>query len=315
MKKRVLIVTDGKPGHENQSKALCGALGRNYTCAHVTYKSRAHKARSYLWDSLGILSPSLFTVEVPPDDYACVVTTGSTTFYPGKVLAHALALPVAAILYPRGYRKSDFNCILAPTFDRPVKRPNIIPLPVNLTPNNAEFYAHGIKAFQQRHLAHKPGVGVIIGGPNAVATMCPATLKRELDALFSLTTGCERWVTTSRRTPPAVEALVDAYPFDYKLIFSRDNFNPIPAFVSLCERLFVTADSTGMISEAVTCGTAAVEVLMHLKRKNSKFGRFITDLAAANAVHPFDGTLGAANTKIDLTPIFTRAQQLLFPTE
>ena len=152
---------------------------------------------------------------------------------------------------------------------------------------------------------------MIIGGPNAAATLTPDALKRDLDRLFALTEGRERWVTTSRRTPPEVEALVADYPFDYTLLFSRDTFNPIPAFVTLCERLFVTADSTGMISEAVTHGTASVEVLMTLKNTASKFGRFLHNLEKEGAVHFFDGTLGDAARKVDLTPAFERARTML----
>jgi mitochondrial fission protein ELM1 len=73
----------------------------------------------------------------------------------------------------------------------------------------------------------------------------------------------------------------------------------------------VTADSTGMISEAVTRGTASVEVLMNLKGEASKFARFIRNLEQEQAVHVFDGTLGTADRKIDLAPAFERARKML----
>jgi len=66
-----------------------------------------------------------------------------------------------------------------------------------------------------------------------------------------------------------------------------------------------------MISEAVTRGTAAVEILMNLKTASSKFSRFITDLGREGAVHVFDGTLGNACRKIDLSPAFEQARRLL----
>jgi mitochondrial fission protein ELM1 len=308
--KKLLIVTDGKAGHENQSKAFCSALGYDYDCVRVSYPTRLHKAFSYVADRLGLLSERPFTIESTDGYYAAVVCTGSTAFYPGKITARRRGIPVAAILFPGGY-KLDFDCILAPVFDRPPQQPNIIPIPVNLTSTNAAFYEAGVAAFRQRHTPKRPAVAAIVGGPNAFASMKADAMKRELDRLFAATEGRERWVTTSRRTPPEVEALIDGYPFDYKLIYSRDTFNPIPAFVSLCERLFVTADSTGMISEAVTRGRASVEVLLNLNSETSKFARFIQNLAQENAVHVFDGTLGAAARKIDLAPAFEQARQLL----
>ena len=308
--KKLLIVTDGKAGHENQSKAFCNALGYDFDCVRVAYPTRIHKALAYLADRLGLLCERLFSIEQTDGFYSAVVCTGSTAFYPGKVAARRRGIPVAAILYPNGY-KLDFDCILAPGFDQPPHLPNVISIPVNLTSTSAAFYEAGVAAFRTRHTQKRPAVALIVGGPNAIAAMTVEAMKRELDRLFAATEGRERWVTTSRRTPKDVEALIDSYPFDYKLIYSRDTFNPIPAFVSLCERLFVTADSTGMISEAVTRGSAAVEILMNLKSASSKFARFVRDLESEGAVHVFDGTLGSASRKIDLAPAFEQARLLL----
>lgn len=310
MPDRILIVSDGKPGHVNQSKALCEGLGLAYDVAEVRYRTRRHKACSYLFDRMGIRSAGLFDAQVPSGTHAAVVGTGSTAFYPAKVLARARQLPVAAILTPRGYRM-DFDCVVAPAFDRPPARRNIVTIPVNLTPVNEAFYARGVGAFLERHTPRKPAVGVIVGGPNPFADMRAADLERDFERLFAATDGHERWVTTSRRTPSDVDALVDRFPFDYRLVFSRDTFNPVPAFVMLCQTLFVTSDSTGMISESVTRGTAAVEILMNLHNQQSKFGRFVGNLSDVGAVHVFQGTLGQACQKIDLTPALRQIAALL----
>jgi mitochondrial fission protein ELM1 len=309
---KLLIVTDGKAGHENQSKAFCHGLGFGFETWKVAYASGFRKALAYGADRLGLLTEAPFEAGPPPEgDFKAVVCTGSTAFYPGKVIARRRGIPVAAILYPQGFRL-DFDCILAPAFDNPVERPNIIPVPVNLTAPDEAFYAAGVAAFRERHKQAAPAVAVVIGGPNGFAGMDAARMRRDLDSVFELTKGKEKWVTTSRRTPPEIDRLLDTYPFDYKLIYSRDHFNPIPAFVSLCERLFVTADSTGMISEAVTQGPAKVEVLMNLKGSGSKFSRFICNLALQDAAHVFNGTLGEASKKIDLAPVYAKARELLF---
>jgi len=308
--KKILIVTDGKAGHENQSRALCEALGYSFDLLRTAYSCRLNKALSYASDWARIHTSKLFTAETEAGDYAAVICTGSTAFYPGKVIARRLRIPVAALLFPGGYRL-DFDCILAPAFDNPPVRANIIPIPVNLTAINTEFYQKGTCTFLERHTPHKPAVAVITGGPNQIATMTTAEMKVHLDRVFNATEGFERWVTTSRRTPSAVDALIDSYPFDYKLIYSRDQFNPMPAFVSICERLFVTADSTGMISEAVTHGRAHVEVLMNLKNPHSKFARFVEGLVREGSAHIFDGTPGEANRKVSLAGAIEKARVLL----
>ena len=305
---KALILTDGKAGHENQSKAFARALGCEFDLMPVAFKSKFAKTLSYLLDNLGIHTPCLFNYQLSTTNYQLIIGTGSGTFYAAKTLAHRLGIPCGVVLYPRGYRISTFDCILAPAFDSPKPAPNVIPIPVNLVAADADFYAAGVKAFRERHPdTGRPAVAVIIGGPNKCSTMTPEWMRKQLDSIFTgqKTEGDasaarpEFWVTTSRRTPPEVEAVVDSFPFDYKLLYSKDHFNPIPAFVSLASHLYVTAESTGMLSEACSFGTAEVHVMDNLKPGPHKFRRFAEACAARGA------------EKADLTPAFAAAKRLL----
>ena len=319
---KILILTDGKAGHENQSRAFARALGRETVMVPVKFKSPLHKALSYLLDHLGIHTLSLFTpIEAiapkpetrnqkpetrnpkpetrnPAPAYAAVIGTGSGTFYAAKTLARAAGVKCGVVLYPRGYKISSFDCILAPAFDRPPKAPNVVEIPANLVANDDAFYKSGTKAFLERHPSAKDAeaVAVIIGGPNKCSTMTADWMRRELEKIFGTykpeiqnskpetrNQKLEFWVTTSRRTPPEVEAVVNTFPFDYKLIYSRDHFNPIPGFVSLAKTLYVTAESTGMLSEACTFGTAEVRVMDNLNPGPHKFRRFAETCAAMGA--------------------------------
>ena len=305
---KALILTDGKAGHENQSKAFARALNCEFDLVPVAFKSKFAKALSYLLDNLGIHTPRLFTYQLPTTNYQLIIGTGSGTFYAAKTLAERLGLPCGVVLYPRGYRISTFDCILAPAFDSPKPAPNVIPIPVNLVAADADFYAAGVKAFRERHPdTGRPAVAVIVGGPNKCSTMTPVWMRKQLESIFTdhrtehanSTALPEFWVTTSRRTPPEVEAVVDSFPFDYKLLYSKDHFNPIPAFVSLASHLYVTAESTGMLSEACSFGTAEVHVMDNLKPGPHKFRRFAEACAARGA------------EKADLTPVFAAAKRLL----
>ena len=307
MERKVLILTDGKAGHENQSKAFARALGCEFDLVEVHFKSKLAKVLSYLFDRFGLLSLSLFhsnirTFEHSNVSYAAIIGTGSGTFYAAKALARKLGVKCGVVLYPRGYRISTFDCVLAPAFDNPAKAPNVIEIPANLVANDEAFYAKGVAAYRERTEV-VPEVAAIVGGPNKCSTMTPEWMKAQLDEIFAQNAGCELWVTTSRRTPPAVEAVVDAYPWTYRLLYSRDRFNPIPAFVRLARRLYVTAESTGMLSEVCTFGTAEVVALDNLNPGPHKFRRFVDDLRKAGHV---DG-----NRKIDLSEQFARARTLM----
>ena len=303
--RRILVLTDGKAGHENQSKAFARALGYAFDVVPVRFRGKAAKAASYLFDRLGIgclgLLSGLEDMDaISAKGYAAVVGTGSGTFYAVKTLARRLGVKGGVVLYPRGYRVSSFDCVLAPSFDRPSHLQNVVEIPANLVAADAEFYEKGVAAFRERTQV-VPETAVIVGGPNKCSTMTPEWMKARLDEIFAHPGA--KAVTTSRRTPPAVEAVVDSYPWDYKLIYSRDTFNPIPAFVSLARRLYVTAESTGMLSEACTSGSAEVVAMDNLLPGPSKFRRFVDSLR--------EGGYVGGSRKIDLSAQFGAARRLM----
>lgn len=303
---KVLILTDGKAGHENQSRAFARALGLEADVVEVHFKSKLAKTASYLLDKIGVCSTGLLKgiENIEGQDVRAVIGTGSGTFYAAKSLARKLGVKCGVVLYPRGYRLSTFDCILAPSFDNPAKLSNVVEIPANLVANDAAFYEKGVKAFKERYDGPTDNlVGVIVGGPNKRSTMTAEWMKSKLDEIFSSNPGVQLCVTTSRRTPTEVESLVDSYPWTYKLIYSKDHFNPIPAFVQLAKKLYVTAESTGMLSEACTFGTAEVVALDNLNPGPHKFRRFVENLRAAGYV---DG-----NRKVDLSAEFARAKALM----
>ena len=309
---KAIILTDGKAGHENQSKAFARSLGLDFELVPVKFKSPFHKALSYLLDRLGVrtvgllqgLDDILHSSTPPLTHSSTVIGTGSGTFYAAKALARRIGAKCGVVLYPRGYALSSFDCILAPSFDNPAERPNVVEIPANLVANDAEFYEKGVASFAARHAGPTDNlVGVIVGGPNKCSSMSADWMKARLDEIFAANKGAQMCVTTSRRTPADVEAVVDSYPWDYKLIYSKDHFNPIPAFVKLAKRLYVTAESTGMLSEACTFGSAEVVALDNLNPGPHKFRRFVENLRAGGYV---DGC-----RKIDLSAQFARARTLM----
>ena len=311
---KVLILTDGKAGHENQSKALARALGCEYEIVEVAFRSKFAKVLSYLFDRVGIRTqalwkfvPKVFASTEPlpplPEPFrpSAVLGTGSGTFYAAKSLAKACKAKCGVVLYPRGDDLASFDCVLAPAFDRPKAAANVIEIPANLVAADEDFYAKGVAAFRERHEQKGEAVAVIVGGPNKCSTMTADWMKARLDEIFRQPGA--KAVTTSRRTPPEVEAVVDSYPGDYKLLYSKDHFNPIPAFVKLAKKLYVTAESTGMLSEACTFGTAEVVALDNLNPGPHKFRRFVENLRRDGYV---DG-----NRKVDLSAQFARAKALM----
>lgn len=284
---RVLILSDGRMGHLNQSLAFAKYLNVSYEVVSVKFKHKWLKALSYILDRIGIYSDKLFTVQIDKK-YDMVVGTGSATSYLTKVLAKKMHAKSVAMMLPRGYRY-DFDIIFAQSHDNPPKQKNIIEIPANFS------YVEPKGLYQ----AQKRSIGVVIGGDNKLFTMSKEKLQEQLDFIKAYYAGYEIAVTTSPRTSKEIELLVSSYGFDYEVIFSKHPINPIPDFLAQCETVFITGDSTSMISEAVSYGKSNVVVLPLKSKKENKFTRFIGRLEKEGYLHIFDGAIKHKNKKID----------------
>ena len=286
--KRILILNDGRAGHLNQSIALAKYLAQPYDVVEVLPKYRWSKAFTYFLDKLGIRTTLLFDVVLHSEAYSLVVGTGSWTYYMVKVLGKALDARTITMMLPRGY-KYDFDTIFAQSHDTPPKQENIIEIPANFS------YIEP----QGLYVAKKHAIGIIIGGDNKIFTISKKKLQEQLDFIVKHYQGYEIAITTSPRTSGAVERLIESYHFEYEVIFSKNPINPIPDFMELCETVFITGDSTSMISEAIAYGVSNVIVLPLESEEDNKFERFVKSLEREGYLHIFDGTIKNRNKKID----------------
>lgn len=302
--KKVLILSDGKPGHVNQSVAFARLLGLDYILQPVAFKSRFCKALSYLYDWAGFYTEAPFRGAGALPEAELVISAGSSTYYANKVLARRLGARSVAIMLPRGYRY-NFDLIVAQQHDNPPLRHNLLTLPVNLS------YPEP-RGLVQR-VAGRTIVAVVVGGPSAHFDMDATLLERQLQEIFTLFPQAVFWAATSRRTPSAVEALIERLPFQYRVIYSRQEVNPLPDFWVNSDYVFVSEDSTSMISEAVSCGGANVEILpLPLRGRSNKVGRMVQMLADQGYLHVFDGKPGSQKKKLSLDKQLKTAVQRLF---
>jgi len=293
---RILILNDGRIGHFNQSVALAKYLDMPYDVVEVLPKYSWSKSLTYVLDKFGVKTKFLFhDITLDHDTYVMVVGTGSRTYYMVKVLAEQLEAKSVVMMLPQGYRY-DFDTIFAQSHDTPPKQDNIIEIPANF----AYVEPQGI------YNSEKKSIGIVIGGDNKVFVMSKERLKEQLDLIKHFYEGYEIAVTTSPRTSVEVEQLVQSYHFEYEVIFSQKRINPIPDFLEQCETVFITGDSTSMISEAVSYGRSNVVVLPLESQKNNKFEHFIESLEKEGYLHIFDGTIKNRNKKIDFREYLKR---------
>ena len=286
---KILILSDDRVGHLNQSLAFVKYKDMPYDVVSVRFKARWCKLLSYIFDNLGIYTEKLFDMEIDKT-YDIVIGTGSTTSYLTKVLAKKMDAKSVSMMLPRGFRY-DFDIIFAQSHDNPPKQENIIEIPANFS----YIEPKGL------YRAEKKSIGIVIGGDNKLCTMTKEKLQAQLDAIIKFYIGYEIAITTSPRTSEEIELLVASYGFDYEVIYSQNAINPISDFLEQCETVFLTGDSTSMISETVAYGTSNVVILPLVckERKKNKFTRFINTLEQKGYLHVFDGSIKNKNKKLD----------------
>ena len=269
--KRILIISDGKPGHLNQSIAFCKIKDVSYDILEVKFKSKYHKALSYFFDKLGYYTDFLFDdyKKYYGDFYDAVISAGSGTYYFNKYISKKYNKKAIALMLPKSYNYKDFYYIIAQEHDNPVRLDNILTLPLNLSFPREKGYVKKIEG--------KKSLAIIIGGDNDVFDMEHELIKDELDDIFEKYPDYLKYITTSRRTSKEIENLINEYNFDYKLIYSQEpNINPIGDFIAVCDEFFITTDSTSMLSEVRANSNAKINIIdLDSKKENTKYHRLV----------------------------------------
>jgi len=292
---KILILSDGRAGHVNQSIAYAKYLGAKYEIVDVAFKYKFFKNLSYLLDFFKVYTEFIFNTKLRDfSSFNYVVSTGSSTYYLNKIVSKKYNLKSITLMLPRGFRY-DFDYIYAQNHDKPPKQSNIIEMDANFS------YSKPLNLYEPL----KKSVAIIIGGQNSVYSMSVKEIKEYLDSIFELFGDYEIAVTSSPRTSKEIESLLDSYEFAYKVIFSKNRVNPIADFLSKCEYVFITADSTSMISEAVGNGNANIEVLPLISLKDNKFTTFVQNLENGGYLHLFNGKVSKNSKKIDFKKYIT----------
>ena len=274
--KRILIISDGKPGHLNQSIAFCKIKNIDYDIKEVKFKSKFHKSLSYIFDKIGFFTETLFQNDLEVINlelYDGIISTGSGTYYFNKLLAKKYDKKSIALMLPKSYKYSDFYYIIAQEHDYPPMLNNLITVPLNLSSTASKGYIQKDET--------KKSLAIILGGDNAVFSMNKIAIKEKLDEIFIKYPNYLKFITTSRRTSSDIEELINEYNFDYKLIYSKEpNINPIGDFIEICDEFFITIDSTSMLSEVRANSNAKINIIeLESKKKNSKYHKLANIVA------------------------------------
>ncbi|WP_027858060.1 mitochondrial fission ELM1 family protein [Marinobacterium jannaschii] len=231
--KRILIISDGKPGHLNQSLGLAEALQRR--CEHVQV------------ETVAALKPlqALLKLSAGRDRQLqadLLIAAGHRTHLSLLALKRASGAAAVLMMTP-SLPKRLFDLCLIPRHDRPAIAPNVVETDGALNRMQA-----GSKQPRQ-------GM-VLIGGPSKHFGWDSAQLIAQLESICDGTTN---WLlTTSRRTPedflPALRVMdlpgLEIVPFE--------DTGPgwLATELPRASQCWVSEDSVSMVYEALTAGCA-----------------------------------------------------------
>ncbi|MBR8465218.1 mitochondrial fission ELM1 family protein [Campylobacter sp. faydin G-140] len=295
MSKKALILSDGRKGHENQSIAFCKYKNLDYEIVEVKFCNKAVKLLSYMLDFLGIRARIFNAAQPKGDKFDIVVGTGSGTYYAVKYFARKFGAKSVVMMLPKGY-KNDFDITFVMPHDSYKFTQNNI-----LLPTNANFWDENSQSF---YTPKSKAIGFIIGGENKGFEFNSSDVFDEIKEIMTKFNGYKFVVTTSPRTPIELEKRLMSLEFEFSVFYSQNQINPIKDFLNYCDLVFITSDSTSMISEAVCNGTAAVEVINNKGNKSLKYQKFIKNLQDGGYLHVYDGSVMQNSKKISLKEIF-----------
>jgi mitochondrial fission protein ELM1 len=298
------IISDGKAGHDAQSRGVIDALGLDYQVKRVDPRG--------LWRVLspwGPVSPAeRFGTPAsqfhPPWPDLAIAVGRLTTPYIRALKRRAGRHAYTVILQDPRVGTGAADLYWVPEHDA-LRGPNVITTltaPHGFTPRRIAELRRAMPADIAALPA--PRVAVMLGGPNGDYRYTPAVLAHLASALRALGgLGAGLMITPSRRTPAEMAALVrDATDGLGRLFWSGAGDNPYPHFLAHADVLVVTADSVSMVGEA--CATGKPVYVLQPEGGSAKFRRYHAALRRHGAIRPLPERLERLETW-SYTPLST----------
>ncbi len=267
--KTIWVLSDGKPGHYNQSLAVAEALQTLTPATVDTIPLRVRGMGKYLlrgllnrkwgrWILKHLFSPNVVTlfydVNLPAGRPDIVVSSGKDTSMLNALLGLWYGAKTLYVGNPKKLDNRLFTHVLTVLdlgFDNQIV--------LDVAPTRP--YRGDLELFCNRYKLDPNARywSLLIGGDGAGYHYT----QKEIEALIAFvnaTSNRVQWlVTTSRRTPEAFEVQMQQQM--KAAVFVAYNQKPekvIGGFLALSEQVFVTEESASMVSEAVASGKPVV---------------------------------------------------------
>jgi len=289
---RCWVLTDGKPGMENQCLGLAEALGLDPDVKRVTPRFPWRLLPSHLWfHALQAPGPGGDRLSPPWPDL--LIATGRQTVALSIAIKRLRGDKIFTVQIQNPVINArKFDLVATPRHDR-LTGENVIVTEGALHRITLERLTSESEIFKDRLSGlGQPRIAVLIGGSNGQYRMTRQSTELLADGLAGLARdhGAGLMVTASRRTGAENEAVLrDRLAGLSAEIWDGSGANPYFGYLGLADAIIVTGDSVSMVSEA--CATGKPVYVFDLEGGSDKFRRFHENLRERGFTRPFQGRL------------------------
>jgi lauroyl/myristoyl acyltransferase/mitochondrial fission protein ELM1 len=290
----ILVLSDGKPGHYNQSFGIMDRLNDiNMKLLEVRFKKKWRDNllrvstcmlwRIYLPDKLikAMLSWAMekasFENLMKVGHFDAVLSTGSSVAAPNVLLGKLTGAKTIVCTRPSPVGIKPFDLVILPEHSRPGHIPGNVTMTLGVPNRITPEYVRtaGIKLAQDLNLDKKQVIGLLLGGDDPYYSIPPDMASMLCDILTDMCREAHIQIalTTSRRTNPDSEIVIKSKmsgnPSCCLLVLASEpqKENPVPGILGISDVTIVTEDSFSMVCETASSGRKIV-MLETERRKN-----------------------------------------------
>jgi len=284
--KRILVLSDGRPGHYNQSLAVADAVEEIESAEVRVMEVKVKKSTKYLLrmmlnSNIGrkwlqqVMRPEMiswfydgYVYEEKPD---IVISSGKDTSMLNALLGLMYGVKTLFIGNPKKLDHRLFTAVLTLIdlgFDNQVV--------LDVAPTRR--YRGDIETFCKEHRLdpHATYYTLLIGGDGSGYRYSEKEYEKLID-LVNHTKEDVKWlVTTSRRTPLEMEMQMQKKMNTAMFVaYNQKPQKVIGAFLALSDVVFVTEESASMVSEAVASGKKVVTLVPEVVVLDKNYGKIL----------------------------------------
>ncbi len=232
---RIWTLSDGKPGHANQTEGLTQALAQY---RHIKLVNRPILSRFNVLLML-ILNKCGKLVQSPPD---LIIATGHRTHLSLLAYKHCYGGRIVTMMSP-SLPLSWFDLCLIPRHDKPKERDNVIET------------IGAINRILPSHQQIPNSALIMLGGPSKHFNWDENDVLTQMDTLMVNHDDVQWTMASSRRTPKDfINKVRKRFPAVDFVLAEETSAEWLPKQMQESEQIWVTEDSVSMVYEALTAG-------------------------------------------------------------